>query len=73
MNIEVKVKSTSGPPQVTRVREGSYEVVINEKPVQGKANEAVIRMLARHLGVPQARLRIVRGRANRSKLLRLLP
>lgn len=38
-----------------------------------KANEAMIRLLAKHLDVAVSRLSIVRGHTNRNKLLRVEP
>ena len=38
-------------------------------PERGKANEAVVRLLADALGVPRQRLRIVRGQTARRKVI----
>lgn len=38
-------------------------------PVEGKANDALLRLLAEALGVPPSRLRLVRGRASREKVV----
>ena len=38
-------------------------------PVEGRANEALLRLLAGVLGVPRASLRIVRGQRSREKLV----
>ena len=38
-------------------------------PVQGRANEALLRLLAEALGVPKSSLRIVRGQRSREKLV----
>jgi uncharacterized protein YggU (UPF0235/DUF167 family) len=37
----------------------------------GKANEAVVRLLSRQLGIPKSAIRIVRGQTSRHKLLAL--
>jgi uncharacterized protein (TIGR00251 family) len=46
--------------EVLRVR-------VQAPPVEGKANEALLRLLAKALGVPRSRLTIVAGRASRVK------
>jgi uncharacterized protein len=46
-------------------------VYVTASPEDGKANEAMIRLLAKHLGVATSRLTIVRGQTNRNKLVRV--
>ena len=42
---------------------------VRAPPVEGKANEALLRLLAGVLDVPPSRLTIVRGHASRDKLV----
>ncbi len=42
---------------------------VTAPPQDGKANVAVISLLAETLGVPKSRLRIIRGHASREKLV----
>jgi len=72
MNYEVRVKFSSGPGKIVRGGEGRYEVTVNEKPVENKANEAVLRSLADHLGIARTRLRIIRGTRSRTKYINVL-
>jgi hypothetical protein len=46
-------------------------VWVTAPPVDGQANEAVVRTLAEALGVPRSRVRIVRGEASRDKTVRV--
>lgn len=46
-------------------------VSVNAPPVDGKANEAVVRTLAAALGVPRAAVEILRGETGRRKTLRI--
>jgi hypothetical protein len=46
-------------------------VSVTAPPVDGKANEAVVRALAAALGVPQAAVEIVRGQTGRRKTVRI--
>ncbi|HUS82311.1 MAG TPA: DUF167 domain-containing protein [Dehalococcoidia bacterium] len=48
--------------EVLRVR-------VTAPPVEGRANEALLRLLARTLDVPKSRLRIVRGHTQRNKVV----
>lgn len=47
-----------------------YVTAVAEK---GKANQAVIRLLAEHLQVPTSRLTILRGETSRTKVIGILP
>lgn len=48
---------------------GSLRVKVRARPEKGRANQAVLRLLARRLGVAPANLSIVRGAASRDKLV----
>lgn len=63
-------------PKASRDRivaeDGLVRVYVTVVPEGGKANAAVLKLLARALGVPKSRLVIVRGRASRDKVIRVL-
>jgi uncharacterized protein (TIGR00251 family) len=42
---------------------------VTAPPVEGRANEALLRLVAEVLGVPKSSLRIVRGQRSREKLV----
>jgi hypothetical protein len=44
-------------------------VRVTAPPVEGRANDALLRLLARALDVPVSRLRIVRGQTQRNKVV----
>jgi uncharacterized protein len=49
--------------------EGRLLVRLSQPPVDGKANEALIELLAQALGVPKRRVTIDRGEHGRTKLI----
>lgn len=69
--IDVRVQPRSKKPGVEKTGENSYKIRVASPPSEGRANEEVIKLLARHLGLPPSRLRIVRGGASRQKLIRI--
>lgn len=46
-------------------------VYVTAPPDDGKANEAMIRLLAKHYGVAPSHVTLVRGATNRNKLVRI--
>lgn len=44
---------------------------VTAPPEDGKANEAVRRLLAESLGIPKSRLTLVRGQTSRDKIFRV--
>lgn len=44
---------------------------VTAPPNDGKANEAMLRLLAKHLGVATSRLTIMHGQTNRNKLVKV--
>jgi len=68
MKIQVKVKPNSKSAEV--IQEGeSFIVKVREPPKEGKANHAVITLLAEHFGVPQSRVRILIGFKSKNKVV----
>ena len=49
--------------------DGKLRLRVTAPPADGEANEAVLKLLARHLGVPKSALTIVRGATTRNKVI----
>ena len=68
MKIQIKVKPNSRTAEL--IQEGdSFIVKVKEPPKEGKANQAVIKVLAEHFGVPQSQVRILSGFRSRNKVI----
>ncbi len=67
----IKLHVTPGAREeaISGWRAESLHLKVRERPQKGRANEAVIRMLARCLGVPRASIGIVHGAGSRDKLV----
>jgi uncharacterized protein (TIGR00251 family) len=68
MKIQVKVKPNSRTEEISREGD-SFIVKVKEPPKEGKANQAVIKLLAEHFGVPQSQVRILSGFRSRNKVI----
>jgi hypothetical protein len=65
------VKLRAREERVEKIGEGEYQVSIRARPVEGKANEAVIRAIAAHFGVAPSLVEIVSGHAARRKIIEI--
>ncbi|MDO3398468.1 MULTISPECIES: DUF167 domain-containing protein [Actinomycetes] len=68
--VRVKPGSRKGP-LVEVGDDGELTVYVPERAVDGKANAAVTKLLAAHLGVPRSRLELVSGATARVKRFRI--
>ena len=50
---------------------GALKISVREPPDKGKANRAVLELLARALGVPKSNLELLRGEGSRRKSIRV--
>ena len=68
MKIQAKVTPNSKIEQVSR--EGDkYLIRVKEPPKEGKANRAVIKLLAEYFKVPQQSVRIISGIGSKNKTI----
>ncbi|SIS77102.1 DUF167 domain-containing protein [Paracoccus saliphilus] len=51
--------------------DGAIRVHVTAPPEDGKANAAVVKLLAKSMGVAKSRLTLLRGTASRDKVFRL--
>ncbi|MFW6105363.1 MAG: DUF167 domain-containing protein [Chloroflexota bacterium] len=68
MKIQAKVKPNSSTEEFSREGD-SFIIKVREPPKEGKANHAVIKLLAQHFGVPQSQVRILSGFRSRNKII----
>ena len=74
--IAVRVTPRSAKPGIVGWREGAdgreeLEIRVAEAPSDGAANSAVVKLLAKALGVPHSEIEIVGGHASRHKRIGL--
>jgi uncharacterized protein (TIGR00251 family) len=68
MKIQVKVKPSSKTEELSQEGD-SFIIKVKEPPKEGKANQAVIKLLAEHFSVPRSQVRILSGFRSRSKVI----
>ena len=71
MKILVNVVPNARVEGVTK-EEDRFMVRVKEPPREGRANKAVIRLLASHFRVPQHYVKILKGQASKYKIIEIL-
>jgi len=70
INLVVKPNSTKGP-LVEPQPDGSLIVYIRQIAAEGQANEALVKLLAKHYDVAKTKVTIVRGQTSRHKTVNI--
>ncbi len=68
---QVKVKPNSKNQKIEEVEDGSLTVHLKSSPVDGKANEELIQLLAKKFDVPKSKITIKIGLSSRQKLVEI--
>ena len=71
MRIYVKVIPRAGKNEVVKISEEQYKVKVTAAPEKGKANEAVVKLLAEYFNVQKSLINIVGGRTARTKIINI--
>lgn len=71
MRITVQVKPNSKKESVEKLDDGSYVVRANAPPVDGKANERVVELLAEYFDVSKRSVNLVSGTTSKRKIFKI--
>lgn len=69
MKVSVIVKTNAKQEKVERVDDTCLKVAVTASPVEGKANEALIKILARHFHVAPSTIVILSGHKAKQKVV----
>ena len=70
-SVRVHVQPGASTSEVLGFREGVLWVRVSAPPREGRANEALLRLLADRLGVRRAQVSLLQGQASREKIVRV--
>jgi uncharacterized protein (TIGR00251 family) len=69
--VRVRVQPRARSTEIVGERDGVLLVRVSAPPAEGKANEALCKLIARSLGIARGRVVIVRGAGTREKSVRV--
>jgi hypothetical protein len=70
--LSVQVKPNSKQQSVELAADGSLTVRLKSSPVDGKANQELIKLLAKRFNLPKSQIRIKAGQFSKYKRVELL-
>ena len=71
IRLQVRVRPRAHANRIEVSHLGEVRVYVTEAPEGGKANRAVVAVVAAALGVPKSGVAVIRGRTSRDKLLKV--
>lgn len=69
--LNILVRPNAAANKIEGLHDGLLKLRINAQPVEGAANQAVIKLLSKSLGVPKTSIEIISGHTNKQKRLQL--
>lgn len=69
--IDIKVNPRSSREKAVLEQDGTLKVYLTAPPVDGKANQALLKFVSKKTGVPKSSIIIVKGEVARHKTLSL--
>ena len=69
--IEVRLRPRGGRDELIGMRDGVLQARVTAPPVDGKANRALCKLIAKQVGVAPSKVSVVRGEKSRDKLVRV--
>lgn len=71
--LRVKIHPNSSENKITEVMtDDTVKINIAAKPVQGKANQELIKFLAREFSAPKNNVKIISGAGEKTKLVKII-
>lgn len=69
--IQVRLRPRGSRNELIGIRDGVLQARVTAPPVDGKANRALCKLIAKQVGVAPSKVSVVRGERARDKLVRV--
>ena len=67
--ISIKVTPNSKQNLIEPAGENQYIVRVKEKAIEGRANEAVVKLLSKYFGIPKSNISVAIGLKSKNKVI----
>ena len=72
MLLSIKAKPSSQKEEVVKLNKNTFKVFVKEPPVKGRANQAIINLLANYFHIAKSQIRIIKGEKSREKIIMII-
>lgn len=69
MKIFIQAKLNSKKQRIEKIDDSHFIVAVKEPPIKGRANEAIIKVLADYFNLSPSQVKIISGYASRRKII----
>lgn len=69
--LKVKVQPGANRNEISGMRLDMLRLKVTAHPESGRANKACVELLAKELGIPKSRVRIIKGHTSREKYIEI--
>ena len=69
--VAIRLQPRAGRDAILGERDGAVLIRVSAPPVDGRANQALCRLIADRVGVPKSAVEIIRGAGARDKVVRV--
>lgn len=73
MKLQITLKPNAKQEKVEKISATEFRVAVKAPPLEGKANLALVKLLAKYFQVPQSSIRIISGLKSKRKLVEVQP
>ena len=70
--LSVRIQPRASKNEITRIEGGKFKIRLTAPPVDGAANEALVKFLADQLNVSRSQVEIVSGHTGREKIIKII-
>ncbi len=71
MRILIEVKPNSTQNKIEKITESVYKIWVSAPPIEGKANKAIIELLAKHFKIAKSLITIKNGKSSKTKVVEI--
>lgn len=71
MKLTVFARPGSSKNKIEKLSDNTYRTQLTAPPINGKANEALIKLLAEYFNIPKSTVKIIRGLKSKTKIIEI--
>ena len=72
MKIKIKVIPRSSDSHIEEGLDGNLRVKLKSAPVQGQANQELIKLLSKYYKVSKSQIKIIKGQTSKNKVVEII-